>query len=111
MAEILSPPGFQSVLSSSKDFFSSVQVKRNGTGHPHIKVWGEENGKSVMICYVGSGLLNILFLTTWPLDHLCLLLCGRLASPGNHNLGVTGYAVLTALIAAPISAITVAVDR
>jgi len=52
----------------------------------------------------------MLLLTVWSLNHLCPLLHGRFASSGNHQLRVTGYAVPTALIATPISAITTAVS-
>lgn len=53
---------------------------------------------------------SMLLLTMQSLDHLCPLLHGRCASSGNHHLRVAGYAVPTALIATPISAITAAVS-
>lgn len=106
-------PGFQSALSSSED--QSVLCRpgemRWDTRVPRCGVRKTGWSPSRHDLQSGNQMRSILFMTLWSLDHLCPLVCGRCASSGcNHHLRVTGYAVHSALIAAPISAITTAVS-
>lgn len=105
-------PGFQSVLGNSR--IPSV-LCRSGEMRWDTHVLRRGGRKMGWLLsrhglQSGNKRPSTLLLTMRSLDHFCPLLHGRCASSGNHHLRVAGYAVPTALIATPISAITAAVS-
>lgn len=105
-------PGFRSVLGSSRILSVPCRPGEMRWDTHVLRHGGRKMGWPLSKHGLQSGNQrpSMLLLTMQSLDHLCPLLHGRHASPGNHHLRVAGYTVLTALIATPISAITTAVS-
>lgn len=110
LPEMLSPSSRLSVIPGEfKGSLCFVQARRNEEGHPYDEVWREEDGPVCIQAWFAKWKSEAEYAAS---DHFVSgqPLPGRCASSGNHHLRVTGYAVSTALIATPISAITTAVS-